>query len=330
MGQRADIRAVQPSEPPRDWTSWSSGSRFRRGASQALRACGRALGPRMVPSFLVIGAKRSGTTSLYEYLRQHPDVFGGLVPKGTHYFDVNFSRGWDWYLANFPPEFAARVARRRRRHQPVTGEASPYYLFHPMAPPRIAAALPDVRLIAVLRDPIERAYSHYQYELARGAEHLAPEDAFDREDGRLAGEAERMAAEPGYESFEHRHHSYLARGRYAEQLEALYAHVAPERVLVLQSEALFADPDAAMQAVHRFLGCRSVPVRDARPFKALGAGDAVPPSLRVSLERHFREPNERLYAMPGIEFRWPSGRDGVARRSGAHRPLASDSGTRSP
>lgn len=251
---------------------------------------------RLLPTFLIVGAKRSGSTSLFEYVSSHPGVAPCHVQKGTHYFDVNFGRGWRWFRSSFP--LAVPGSGK------ITGEASPYYMFHPLAPARIAAALPAARLVAVLRDPVIRAYSHYQYERRRGFEDLSLEQALDREQERLAGEAERMAAEPHYESFEHRHHAYLARGRYAEQLDELRRHFPAEQLLILQSEALFADPDAAISAVWRHLGLPPHALGAVEAFKA-GSYDAIPAAARSRLTNYYAEPNERLYAQSGINFRWP-------------------------
>ncbi len=264
-------------------------------------------GARMLPGFLVIGTKRGGSTSLYEYVIRHPAVAGCLLEKGSHYFDVNFGRGWTWFRASFPLTAGRRV---------IAGEASPYYMFHPLAPQRIAAALPDVRLIAVLRDPVERAWSHYQYECRHGHEDLPFEEALQREPERLAGEAERMVAEPGYSSFAHRHLSYLARGRYAEQLQGIHALVPPSRVLVLQSEALFSDPDAELERVWRFLDLEPFRLGSAPVFKAGGDPEAMPAAARAWLQRYFASPNQRLYRLPGVGFRWPLGAE-PARPAGA-------------
>ncbi|SRR6266545_871190 len=253
--------------------------------------------PRLLPSFLVIGAKRGGSTSLYEYVIRHPDVAGCLLQKGSHYFDVNYSRGWSWYWSVFPLDPGDST---------ITGEASPYYLFHPLAPRRIAAALPNTRLIAVLRDPVDRAWSHYQYERRFGSEALPFQEALEREPERLDGEAERMVVDPGYSSFAYRHFSYLARGRYAEQLERVYAVVPPSRVLVLQSEALFADPGAEMARVWRFLDLRPYRLAEAPVFKAGRHAESMPELTRRWLERYFAAQNERLYRLPGIDFRWPA------------------------
>jgi hypothetical protein len=266
------------------------------------RASGQLLGrlggrARLLPGFLVIGTKRGGSTSLYEYLVRHPDVTGCLLKKGSHYFDVNFSRGSSWYRSVFPLDAGRRA---------ITGEASPYYMFHPLAPQRIAATLPQARLIAVLRDPVDRAWSHYQYERRLGSEELPFLDALQREPERLEGEVERMVVEPGYAGFAYRHFSYLARGRYAEQLERVYAAVPPSQVLVLQSEAMFADPGAELNRVWRFLGLEPHRLGEVPVFKAGRHGEPMPAPARHWLEQYFAAHNQRLYRLPGIDFRWPA------------------------
>jgi hypothetical protein len=248
----------------------------------------------MLPTFLLVGAKRAGTSSLYRYLTLHPQVHPCVSGKGTHYFDVGYRRGWRWYRSSFP--LAARGG--------ITGEASPYYMFHPLAPPRIAAALPEARLIVVLRDPVERAWSHYHNERRLQAEPLSFEDAVGSEPERLAGQAERMAADPGYHSFAWRHHSYLARGRYAEQLERLYELFPPGQVLVVQSELLRADPNRALEDVWRFLGLAPFTVRDRFEIKPNHSHETMAAATRERLNAYFAEHNRRLYRLPGVGFRW--------------------------
>src|SRR5581483_353597 len=164
---------------------------------------------RPLPEFLIIGAQRTGTTSLYKYLYEHPQfVSATLKTKGVHFFDMRYDKGMAWYRAHFPTSAYRAFFRARHGCDLVTGEASPYYLFHPHVPYRLAQHMPDVKLIAMLRDPIERTYSMWQHELSRGFEHLDRfEDALDAEEKRLAGEIEKMNADPDYTSFSHQHHS---------------------------------------------------------------------------------------------------------------------------
>ena len=112
---------------------------------------------RLLPDFLILGAQRCGTTSLYNYLAQHPSVGPLVLEKGAHYFSTNYDKSLAWYRSHFPMKW--RAAAERRHGRPfVTGEGSPYYLFHPLAAQRVAKTLPHVKLLVMLRDPVERAY----------------------------------------------------------------------------------------------------------------------------------------------------------------------------
>jgi hypothetical protein len=264
--------------------------------SGARRAVARATAPlRMLPDFLVVGAKRAGTTTLYRYLAGHPGVQAARMFKGTHYFDVRHDEPFWWYRSCFPV--------RRWTHR-LTGEASPYYMFHPLGPERIARALPNARLIVLLRNPIDRAYSHWRYEVRNDNEDLSFEAALDAEPLRLAGELERMADQPGYDSFAARHHSYLARSRYGHQLDRLYALVDPERVLVLQTERLAEDPAAEMQRAWDFLGLEP---HSQAPLKL----DAAPPgapladSLRSRVASMLESDLSLLMSLPRVDVHWP-------------------------
>jgi hypothetical protein len=249
---------------------------------------------RLLPGFLIVGAQRCGTTSLYRALSQHPAVRKAVLHKGVHYFDMNYGRSLGWYRAHFP--LAARTPS-------VTFESSPYYLFHPLAADRIAADLPAAKLLVLVRDPVERAYSAHAHELARGFEDQPFEAALALEDQRLAGEAERIAADPGYLSHSHQHHAYLARGRYVEQLERLADRVGRDRVLVVDSGDFFTTPEPVYDAVTEFLGLPRAPYpaferHNARPRSAL------PEALRRELADYFEPYDERLTTWLGQPPSW--------------------------
>lgn len=258
---------------------------------------------RVLPDYLVIGAQRAGTTSLQQALAGHPDVRPPRLRKGVHYFDTGFDHDVAWYRAQFPLDSQLRTIAARTGRRPLTGEASPYYLFHPLVPERIAGLLPETKMIALLRDPVERAISHHKHEVRRGFEQLDLAAALDAEPGRLAGEVERMRADPGYVSLAHQHHSYVARGRYAEQIARYLDRFPPDRLLVLESEAVWEDPESAMAEVLSFLD-----LPDWRPevFPRANATRPSPvdPGLRRRLEEEFEAPNARLVEMLGRRFRW--------------------------
>lgn len=262
-------------------------------------------GVRLLPDFLIIGAQRCGTTSLYRYLAQHPAVGPVVITKGAHYFSTNYAKGLDWYRSFFPTRWRAAYVRRRAGAEMVTGEASPYYVFHPLAPERVAVTLPDVRLVLMVRDPIGRAYSHYRHMIDRGLETLSFEDALDAEPRRLAGQEERIVREPGYHSFDHQHHSYLARGRYIEQLQRWDRFFRRERILVVRSEDFFADPAGAYASVLAFLGLPAWTPGRFPPHNA-GRYDGMGPRTRDRLREHFAEPNRRLADRLGRDLGWSS------------------------
>ncbi|HEY2056253.1 MAG TPA: sulfotransferase domain-containing protein [Solirubrobacterales bacterium] len=262
-----------------------------RGAARNLRRT--TAGRRPDPGFLIIGAQKAGTTSLHAYLGAHPEVSPSTV-KEVHYFDLSYGRGRGWYRAHFRP---LRGAER------MAGESSPYYLYHPLVPRRVADDLPEAKLIAVLRNPVDRAFSHHNHERTLGFERLTFEVALEREDERLEGERERLIANPQITSFAHQHYSYLDRGRYAEQLETWFASVDPRRVLVLSAEDLFDSPAATLARAQEFLELEphrpaDLSVRNGRRYSEL------PQATRASLGARFGGANEALYRLLDRDLGW--------------------------
>ena len=248
---------------------------------------------RMTPGFLICGAQRCGTTTMYRTLSQHPHVLKAVLHKGVHYFDTGYLRGRGWYQAHFPLRATAQRIARQTGKTPLTFESSPYYLFHPLAAERIARDLPAVKIIVLLRDPVERAYSAHAHELARGFETEPFERAVELEDERLAGEEERISADVLYNSPSHQHQAYLRRGRYLGQVQRMVAAVGRERVCVLDAGDFFAEPEPVWRETVAFLGLSDDRVprfeqNNARPRSAM------PASLRQSLSERFLGDDEAL------------------------------------
>ena len=257
----------------------------------------------MLPGFLIVGAQRCGTTSMYRTLSEHPAIVKAVLHKGVHYFDMAYDRKLSWYQAHFPLRAVGRKAGRAAGAEAMTFESSPYYMFHPLAAGRIARDLPGVKLLVLLRDPVERAYSAHAHELARGYETEPFARALGLEAERLAGEAERLVADPSYASHSHQHHAYRPRGQYIEQLERLEACVGRDRIHVVDSGDFFAEPERVYDGVLEFLGLpdRGYPVferHNARPRSAL------PEELRADLDAHFRPYDERLAEWLGEVPSW--------------------------
>lgn len=242
-------------------------------------------GLRPWPDYVIIGAMRCGTTSLYLWLCDHPDVAPSARLE-VNYFDRRYHRGPKWYRSQFA------VGRKGR----ITGESSPYMLLHPAAPGRAVADLPaSTTFIALLRDPVDRAVSHYWFEREVRRESESLTDALKLEADRLAPFEEDIAR--GKAPKEHRWRSYQARGEYAPQLRRWLAEAGPDRLLVLESESLFADPDVARQVTDR-LGLAP----HARPFPQANAAprrEDTPREAVEILERHFEPFNEELFQLLG-------------------------------
>ena len=259
--------------------------RARRTVRRVSDATLELTGPvRVRPDFLIVGAQRCGTTTMFKTLIQHPAVVRPFLRKGTHYFDKSYDRGERWYRGHFPLTVTTRL--RGRGQRAITGESSPYYMFHPLARQRLASDLPGVKLIVLLRDPVVRAYSGHSHEMARGFETLGFEEALAAEPERLAGERERLMADPGYDSFHWQHHAYVTRGQYIEQLRALEQLVGRERMCVVDSGDFFLDPEPVFDRVREFLGL--APCSDI-VFEQHNARQRSPLSeeCRTRLEAHY-------------------------------------------
>jgi hypothetical protein len=234
------------------------------------------MGKSKQPDFLIIGAQRAGTTSLFHYLSQHPNSRPPLL-KEIHYFDLNPQKSPNWYFAHFP----------QNRGDFITGEASPYYLFHPEVPARVAKLLPTVKIIILLRNPIERAYSNYQHSVSLGIEKRSFEQAIQPE---LEGQVYPIG------SIAHREQSYLARGLYAEQLARWLKIFPRKQFLILKSENFFQNPLENLNAVSAFLGLSLFQQAEyfGTLYNASKYPDTLSLSLRAKLALYFQASNQRL------------------------------------
>jgi hypothetical protein len=285
----------------------------RRGTPRpvqlAVRAAVRAYGTttassRPLPDYLIIGAKKGGTSSLVNWLIQHPQhlrMFPSFQPlKSPHFFDQNFHRGVAWYRGHFPS------SRTRARHPlAIVGEASPYYLFHPAAAERARSVVPTAKVLAVLRNPVSRAYSNYWDRVSAGTETLPTfEQALAAERQRLARtDVDRLRTDPAYYSFEHDQFTYLARGRYVEHLPAWLDAFPPEQVLVLRAEDMYAEPEVVFAQVQRFLGLPVTTAIDLRIYNERSK-PPIDPRTKAWLADYYRPFNEALYERLGRDFDW--------------------------
>jgi hypothetical protein len=246
------------------------------------------------PDFIIIGAQKCGTSTLYCHLRKHPDIH---MPKKKelHFFDENYSMGMDWYLNCF---------NRKDGIIPVcSGEASPYYFFHPLVPVRIFESFPGIKLILLLRNPVSRAYSQYHHMQRMGRISLSFEHCIRLEEDVLTGRKEAFYKDENHSDLMYRRFSFLARSRYAEQLTEWFRYFKREQLLILRSEDYFSDAEQTFQQVFRFLG---LPPAEMNIKKKHAASDYPPmkPETRQQLAAYFEPFNRQLYEMTGRDFGW--------------------------
>ena len=273
-------------------------SKLYRGATASLR---------ILPDFLIIGTQRGGTTSLYRYLKAHP-YFAAPSYKDVHFFDRRYRKGLLWYRGHFPTVWEKAYAQQILRRPFLTGEASPSYLFHPYAPQRVAQALPHVKLIALLRNPVSRAYSQYHHAVELGFETLSIEEAFRDEQERTAREREKILKDEYYYTDEYKHRSYLTKGIYVDQLQAWMRVIPREQFLILKSEDLYKDPAATFKRVLAFLNLPetelAVEKQDYKQYNTNTYSSKIDSTLRTRLVEYFKPHNARLYEFLGVDFGW--------------------------
>jgi hypothetical protein len=265
---------------------------------------------RPLPDFLVIGTKKGGTTSMMSWLVEHPDVLR-MFPrfqrrKSPHYFDINYARGQRWYRAHFPSSLARAAHANRKGVRPLVGEASPYYMFHPAAAQRISETVPDVKLIALLREPVARAYSNYWDRVVTGHEDLPTfELAMAAEEERLSGVSNAQLLDAKAYNYHHDHHAYFARGCYAEQLRPFFDLFSRDQLLVLPADRMFRDAQLAFDRVQSFLGLRMTDV-PLIPRNERKGYPPIAPDTAAELAARYAPLNDDLFELLGDDFGWNS------------------------
>ena len=232
----------------------------------------------------------------------HPDIFEAFR-KEVHYFDHCFERGDIWYRAHFPLK-AEMAAAKLVGRSAITGEATPYYIFHPCGPKRVHEFNPGMKLLVILRNPIDRAYSHHQQNVNRHIEDLPFEEAIAVENDRIAGEAEKLLNGDISVSPSYQHHSYLARGFYFDQIQAWLKYFPREQMHVLFTEELKCTPGDVVSEAVRFLGVRDVNLERVREDHAGVYKSSLAEETRARLEEFYREPNRQLSEFLGRGLPW--------------------------
>jgi len=249
---------------------------------------------RALPTFLIIGAQKAGTTSLYRYLAKHPDIKPNFVVKELSFFDEYYSRGFPWYKSHFP------FKRQNKQYF----EGTTHYLFNPLAPKRIKEVLPNIKVIAVLRNPIDRAYSSYKHQVRAERETLSFEEAIKAEPNRLRGEKERLLEDSSYISYNYNHFSYLERGKYSEQIQNWIKYFSKDQMLILSSDDFFQNTESSLNKVYDFLEVDPVQVNIKKQYNTGNYKDSMSIKTRANLQKYYRPYNEELQTLLKTNFDW--------------------------
>ncbi len=255
---------------------------------------------RSLPNLIIIGAQKAGTTSLFYYLSQHPQLVPS-IRKEVHYFDGgldptsdDFLRGEKWYRAHFP-------RTKEIKSSDVVFEATPSYLYHPEVPNRIHDLIPSVKMIALLRNPTERAISQYFHEKRKNQENLPIMDALLAEEDRLKLILERK----NYKDSAFFRFSYKLRGHYYEQLNRFFNYFEQNQLLILSSEYFFQNTRKALEQISHFLGIdMNLTQYDLEPKHVSKNKVEVDREVYQYLNDYFKPYNERLYDLIGVDFGW--------------------------
>lgn len=240
------------------------------------------------PDFLIIGAQKGGTTSLYRYLIKHPRIKWASC-KEVHFFDRYYTKGMDWYRAQFPEKDGVTDF--------ITGEATPAYIFHPLAAERIRVAFPRVKLILVVRNPIDRAFSQYKMYVRKGLETRSFEQALKQEQKMVKRERAKIIASgnKGYWSREHDYFSYASRGMYFDQIKQFMSYFDKSQLLVISSEDLMFKTEETVNVVLRFLGLEEIALPQYGYYHVAHNNELVlNPETRNKLALFFEPKNKAL------------------------------------
>lgn len=253
-----------------------------------------------LPDFLIIGVRKGGTSSLHNYLRQHPDVLGP-ARKEPRFFHHHWRRGSLWYRRFFPDTATVRRQAERHGRRPLVFEATPDNLYWPEVPGRVARTLPEGRFVAILRNPVDRAWSDYNAHRRAGRESRPFDEVIGSELEVLGGplwDPDRFDGRVGPKV------RLVSRGLYADQLDRWYREVSASSTLVLCSEDLFRDASTEVDRVTDFLGLRR---HDGYRFTTRNAGtyhESMSAEVRALLRDYFGPHNRRLYGIVGRDLGW--------------------------
>ena len=253
---------------------------------------------RVLPDLIVIGVVRSGTTSLYHYLSQHPSIVKSTYDE-LGYFDSNYKLGLNWYKSFFPSIFEKKKVIQKNKKF-MTYDVTPFYIYHEKAPQRIHQILPNSKLIVILRNPIDRSYSNYCMGDPREKRKKKTFEEVIVDEKKILNKINKNNTDEYYNFV---HSSMLARGFYAEQLENWYKIFPKDQILIIKSEEFATETNKIMNNIFDFLGLPHYNIPDDSK-KNKNYYKVMKKETRADLVEFFRPYNEKLYSLVGRNFDW--------------------------
>lgn len=276
---------------------------FYQAARSAVNVYSKLFGNfHLLPDFLIIGAPRSGSSSLYSYLIQHHSILPCKI-KEPNYFAMYYNRTPSWYRTFFPTKLKKFLCETKTKSRVVTGEASTQYYWHPHVPKRVKKLIPNTKIIILLRNPIKRSYSQYEMEVRHGNEKLSFEDAIRNEKSRISNEIEKMQRDEDYFSSKYTMYAYLEKSIYVNYIKNWLKYFRKDQFLFLKSEIFFQETESVLEKTFQFL---NLPSHKFSDFKILRKGNYQPikKETQLSLVDYFKPYNEELYSLIDQDFHW--------------------------
>lgn len=256
---------------------------------------------RIFPDFIIIGGIKCGTTSLYNYMIQHPNIYPALR-KETKFFDIDYNLGMNWYKPNFPINIKKYFVKNLLKQKFITGEATAAYFHHPLVSKRIFEKIPKIKLIILLRNPIDRAYSDFNMRTRAKMENLSFEKVVEKEIA-LIEKGENLLENLEFQDYFFHFKPYLSRGHYFDQLQRWYEFFPKDQIQILITEELEANPDIILRQIFKFLELSDFKIKNLKK-QNIGNYKKMNQEIRKLLIEYFKSHNQKLYKFLGRDLSW--------------------------
>ncbi len=254
---------------------------------------------RVLPDFLIIGAGKCGTSSAYNYLIEHPNIYPAKI-KELNYFVRKWTR---WYRPNFPTIFLKYYLKKIRKEPFLTGEASPFYLLNPFVAKEVKEQIPNVKIIIFLRDPIDRSFSQYSQWQKTEYEKLSFEEVIKQEKIKTKKDWENYIDDGSIDNRDHVRHAYLEGGLYYNQIKIWMDIFPKKQFLIIKSEDFFSNPAKILSEIFIFLGIKNYRIDVSKKYN-VGSYYQMNPETKEFLKKFFKTHNENLIKLLGEKFKW--------------------------